>query len=93
MSTGFNGLSEDHSTPHNPTQTSRMFQRARVWARMKSGEQFTLRQLEIMLGDPPQSISARIRDFRKRQFGGHFVERTYLGQGVWGYRLKVKYDG
>jgi len=34
-----------------------------------------------------QSISARVRDLRKDQFGGHDVQRRYAGNGVWEYKL------
>ena len=35
------------------------------------------------------SISARLRDLRKRKFGGFTVERRYAGDGLWEYRLIV----
>jgi hypothetical protein len=36
----------------------------------------------------PQSVSARIRDLRKDEFGGHDVRRRYSGvPGVWEYKL------
>lgn len=33
------------------------------------------------------SISARVRDLRKKQYGGHNVPRNYIGNRVFGYRL------
>jgi hypothetical protein len=38
-------------------------------------------------------VSARIRDLRKKQYGGHAVHRKHLGQGVWAYRLEVNHEG
>jgi hypothetical protein len=35
----------------------------------------------------PQSISARLRDLRKDEHGSHIVERRYVGDGVFEYRL------
>lgn len=34
-----------------------------------------------------QSVSARIRDLRKEQFGAHMVIRRRVAGGVWEYRL------
>jgi hypothetical protein len=47
----------------------------------------TLDQLERELGHPPASISARLRDLRKRKFGCWVVERRYVDHGLWEYRL------
>jgi hypothetical protein len=35
----------------------------------------------------PQSISARLRDLRKKQHGGYTVERKYISNGLWTYRV------
>lgn len=35
------------------------------------------------------SVSARLRDLRKPQFGSHVVERRHVGDGLWEYRLEV----
>jgi len=40
-----------------------------------------------------QSVSARLRDFRKEKFGGHRVDRESLGGGVFQYRLIVRAGG
>jgi hypothetical protein len=34
------------------------------------------------------SISSRIRDLRKPQYGGHEVESKNFGGGLWKYRVK-----
>lgn len=64
-------------------------QRDDVWAAIQSGEWWTLSQLEAATGHPPSSISARLRDFRKPQYGGHTIERKYIDNGLWGYRRVV----
>lgn len=46
-----------------------------VWLVMIRGGSYTLRQIEVATGHPQASISARLRDFRKPQFGGHTVTR------------------
>lgn len=33
------------------------------------------------------SVSARIRDLRKRRFGGYTIEREYVSGGLWRYRM------
>jgi hypothetical protein len=47
----------------------------------------TLDQIAAQTGDPPQSVSARLRDFRKDKFGAHTVERHWEGDGLWSYRV------
>ena len=54
---------------------------------MKSGEWWTLSAISDATGEPEASISARLRDFRKVEFGGHKVERQYVDKGLWKYRL------
>ena len=36
------------------------------------------------------SVSARIRDFRKSEFGGHIVNAHNTGNGLWEYQLVIK---
>lgn len=36
------------------------------------------------------AVSARLRDLRKSKFGGHTVERQYISNGLWRYRLIVR---
>ena len=53
------------------------------------GEWRTLSELEYLTDyrHPPQSISARLRDFRKKKFGGFLVERKYIINGIHSYRV------
>ena len=50
---------------------------------------FTLHEIELDLGYPQASISARIRDLRKEKFGGYEVERRRrtAKSGTWEYRI------
>ena len=62
----------------------------RVMRTMASGRWYTLRELQTICGGSETSISARIRDCRKAQWGSHTVERRRRGDqksGVWIYRL------
>ena len=59
-------------------------QHRRVWAIMRDGQYRTLREIASITGDPEASVSARLRDFRKPRFGGHWVARRRRGDGARG---------
>lgn len=63
-------------------------QLGRVRRLMSDGNWRTLDQIAAHTGDPPASVSARLRDFRKGKFGGHTVHRRYDGAGLWSYRVE-----
>ena len=45
-------------------------------------------------GDPEASVSARLRDLRKKRFGSHIITRRYVSDGLWQYRWEGrKSDG
>lgn len=58
-----------------------------VWLAMRDGKWRTLRQIAHITGHPEASISARLRDFRKPEFGRHEVDRERILGGL--YRYKV----
>jgi hypothetical protein len=47
----------------------------------------TLREAHERTGHPEASISARIRDLRKSRFGGFTIEKRYIENGLWQYRM------
>jgi hypothetical protein len=47
----------------------------------------TLAQISDLTQIPPASVSAGLRDFRKAKFGGHVLNRKYLGNGLYSYQL------
>jgi len=59
----------------------------RVWECMEDGNWRTLREIANITGDPEASISAQLRHLRKERFGGHEVEREYVSNGLYKYRL------
>lgn len=59
----------------------------RVFKAMRDGEWHTLYELHDLTGDPEQSISARIRDMRKPKILGATIDREYVANGVFRYRL------
>jgi hypothetical protein len=59
----------------------------RVKDLMIDGKWRTLADIAMVVGDPEASISARLRDLRKKKFGEYIVERRYLYDGLWEYRV------
>ncbi len=68
----------------------------RVRKLMGDAEWRTLFEISAVTRDPEQSISARLRDFRKERFGGHTVNRRRRGEGrrgVFEYQLILHGSG
>lgn len=59
-----------------------------VFDLMSDGQPRTLQRISRSTGFPEASISARIRDFRKKKFGSHTVE-SYREGNKWLYKLIV----
>jgi len=62
-------------------------QLGRVRDVMFDGKWHTLRELVERCGGSDASVSARIRDLRKRRFGAYVVESNRVNNGLWAYRL------
>ena len=60
-----------------------------IWDTVKGGSWLTLRQIAQATGAPEASVSATLRCFRRPSWGGHTVERDYLGNGLYQYRVLV----
>jgi hypothetical protein len=60
---------------------------ARIWNCMCDSRWRTLKDISNLTGDPEASISAQLRHLRKRRFGRHTIEREYIINGVYRYRL------
>ena len=54
---------------------------------MADGQWRTLKEIAAATGAPEASVSARLRDLRNERFGGYAVEREYIGDGLWRYRV------
>lgn len=63
-------------------------QAAAVYSYMQHGEWRTLADIAAAVKAPEASVSARLRDLRKPRFGGFQVERRYIANGQYQYRLK-----
>lgn len=68
----------------NPRLTSQLL---RVWDCMCDGKWRTLAEIAKVTGDPEASISAQLRHLRKPRFGEHEVERRYVRDGLYEYKL------
>jgi hypothetical protein len=76
------------STFSHPLDYVRLNRQANdVWRAMSDMQWHTLHGLSAQTGHPEASISARLRDFRKEQFGRHLVERDRITEGLYRYRL------
>lgn len=54
---------------------------------MGDGHWRTLATLATLTNEPEASVSARLRDLRKEKFGSYVVERRYVENGLWEYRV------
>lgn len=65
-------------------------QASRVWELMSDGGWRTLDEIAAATGDPPASVSARLRDFRKEKWGARIVQRRRRAEaerGIFEYRV------
>jgi hypothetical protein len=74
----------------NPRLTSQLM---RVYSLMSDGQWRTLQDMALATGDPHASISAQLRHLRKDRFGAHTVERRYIDNGLYEYKLIVNTGG
>lgn len=64
-------------------------QHNRVLAFMRDGAWHTLGEIAEHTKDPEASVSARLRDLRKPEFGSYKIDRRYVRRGLHEYRLVV----
>ena len=69
-------------------KTKAGLQRGRVHRAMSDGQWHTLAKISEITKDPEASVSARLRDLRKKKFGGFIVDRQRLDSGLYRYRIK-----
>lgn len=78
---------DDYVPPRDDPRLSRQYWR--IFTLMRDGAWRTLPAIERETGDPPASISAQLRHMRKDRFGGHTINRRYLGNGLYEYQLII----
>ena len=76
---------DDYVPPRDDPRLTKQYHR--IFALMRDGAWRSLPAIERATGDPPASISAQLRHMRKARFGGHTVNRRYLGDGLYEYQL------
>lgn len=79
----FDGHTYDPGKDHKRLTT----QLGKVRAAMLDGAWHTLDELVARCGGTTASVSARLRDLRKKKHGGHTVERRRVKEGLWQYRV------
>jgi hypothetical protein len=84
---GFDGSTYSHAFDYERLNA----QTKRVYELIKDGEWRTLDEISTATGDPPASVSARLRDLRKAAFGSHLIERRARGErsrGLFEYSMQ-----
>lgn len=64
----------------------------RVFQLMSDGKWRTLADIATEAGGSEASVSARLRDLKKAQYGSHTLEKQRVTGGLWRYRLFVSGD-
>lgn len=59
-----------------------------VYHIIKDGQWWTLRGLAYAAGSSEASVSARLRDLRKPEYGSYRIERRHVANGLFEYRMK-----
>jgi hypothetical protein len=61
---------------------------------MADGRWRTLSEIAAVTRQPGSSVSARLRDFRKKKYGGRLVERRRrsTGSGTYEYRMPPRIE-
>lgn len=62
----------------------------RIRALMLDGKFRTLAEIARKTKSPAPSVSAQLRHLRKKQHGGYIVEKRYLGDGLFEYRVVAR---
>ena len=81
------GCADGETYEHDRDHNRLALQRVAVWDCIVNGAWWTLAGIAQTTGHPEASVSARLRDFRKEKFGNHIIERRYVEDGLWEYRV------
>ena len=57
---------------------------------MENNDWLSVKQISNYLNFPEPSVSAQIRNLRKKRFGNRVVERRYQGNGLYEFKLMPK---
>jgi len=81
----FNGVRYNH-VKDNVRLSGQML---RIYTVMMKGRWNTLKQIEEATGDPQASISAQLRNLRKKKFGSNTIEVRHVNNGLFEYRMII----
>jgi hypothetical protein len=82
----FDGVTYDHDRDYERL----MSQLNQVFEIMKDGKWYTIQDVTARVTHGTEtSISEKIRSLRKDKHGAHTVERRYLSNGLYEYKLTV----
>lgn len=79
----FDGDDYQHERDHGRLST----QLLKILDLMRDGNWRTLHEIAEKTEAPEASVSAQLRHLRKPRFGSRTVERRYLGNGLYEYRV------
>lgn len=81
---------EDYSPERDYSRFKR--QQDIIFDYMQDGEWRTVQDICDKFDFQPVTVTARLRGFRAEKNGGHTVEKRYIENGLWEYRVLVN-DG
>ncbi len=89
--TGYHNSLHSTSTLHREDfpRISRLLDRVRNL--MLDGEWRSLRDIQQTVGGSEAGVSARLRDLRRPEHGGHLVEHRRQDGGLWVYRVSPRH--
>jgi len=76
---------DDYQKPRDHTRLKNQLET--ILDLLKKGSWYSLPQLSEMTGYMTSSISAQIRNARKERNGGYTIEKKYIENGLYLYRL------
>lgn len=79
----FDGVTYDWQQDHERLKS----QLWRVFNLISDGKWRTLSEIAEDAGGSEASVSARLRDLKKEQYGAHTVEKEHVRKGLWRYRM------
>ena len=65
-------------------------QLAAVKSAMSDYRWYTIKEIATRCSGSEAGVSARLRDLRKAKFGAQTIEKRYINNGLWEYRLVEK---
>ena len=62
-------------------------QRDKIRMYMEGRDYLTVQEVAEFFNYPENSVSAQMRNLRKKKFGGRIVDREYFGNGLYKFKL------